>query len=105
MKCWIYILLVCFIGLSFQPCADTDFVSQTSFSSSSLENTDEDIEHHHGQCNPLCYCSCCGTNVHSLWMLEDLLQDYPIETGKFLSSYSAIFKDLYRSEIWQPPKL
>ena len=106
MKLFSIIISIYIIALSCLPCADME-VNSLAHTTTKFTANHEDHSHdkENDLCSPFCICSCCGSQVVSLFHIDAI--NFPILFKGIktqLPTYKSVFASNFYGSIWQPPQ-
>ncbi len=107
MKLFNIIISIYITALSCLPCTDMEV---NSLAHTTTKFTANHEEHSHDKendlCSPFCICSCCGSQIISLFQIDTI--NFPIQSKGIktqLPTYKSVFASNFYGSIWQPPQI
>lgn len=107
MKLFSIIVSIYIVALSCLPCADleVDSLAHTTTNFSANHN-DHSHDKENDLCSPFCICSCCGSQIVSLFQTDAINFPIPLKSIKTqLPTYKSVFASNFYGSIWQPPQI
>ena len=103
MKFVTIILSLIILLLSAKPCSDGQNIEDQ-------QEYNTGVEHNHQQdtddsCPVTCICQCCGISITYEPLATFILIDYNNISTELASTYMAIYRFDFLSNIWQPPQV